>query len=137
MRGAKLARPALPPLLLWNAVFIYGSVDPCFSWEITSPRAGGSWQDVSKEGSLPPQLELLGDQGVAAGDALGGEEEVGLQVVLGTSEWSAGIDTLSFPPFSVLSLEGGWGLKSESSQAKAAGFPFPFPHPTPANNPKT
>lgn len=65
-------------------MFIYGSVDPCFSWEITSPRAGGSWQDVSKEGSLPPQLALSGDQGVAAGEALE-EEELGPQVVLGTA----------------------------------------------------
>lgn len=61
--GAKLTGPALPPLLLWNAVFIYGAVDPCVSWEITSPRAGGSWQGVSKEASLPPQLELLETRG--------------------------------------------------------------------------
>lgn len=108
--GAKLTRPALPPLLLWNAVFIYGAVDPCVSWEITSPRAGGSWQGVSKETSLPPQLELLETgvgEGVAAGDALGGEEEVGLQVVLGTAEWSAGLNTLSFPPFRFRALKEG------------------------------
>lgn len=59
----RAGRAALPARLLWNAVFIYGSVDPCFSWEITSPRAGGSWQDVSKEGSLPPQLALSETRG--------------------------------------------------------------------------
>lgn len=97
-RGTKLARPALPPLLLWNAVFIYGSVDPCFSWEITSPRAGGSWQDVSKAGSFPPPpaVRAFGHQGLGVGDASGEREEVGPQVVLGTSEWSAWISTLSF-----------------------------------------
>lgn len=31
------------------------------------------------------------------GDALGEEEEVSLQVVWATSEWSAWINTLSFP----------------------------------------
>lgn len=56
-------RAALPPHVLWNAVFIYGSVDHCFSWEITSSRAGGSWLDVSKEEALPLQLELLGTSG--------------------------------------------------------------------------
>lgn len=132
-RGTKLARPALPPLLLWNAVFIYGSVDPCFSWEITSPRAGGSWQDVSKAGSFspPPAVRAFGHQGLGVGDASGEQEEVGPQVVLGTSEWSAWISTLSFPlSGSVWSLERGWGLKSESSQAKAAEFPSPFPRPS-------
>lgn len=79
---------------------------------------------------------------MAIGGALGGEEEVGLQVVLGTSptrsEWSdRWMNTLSFPlPGMVWSLERGWGLKSESGQAKAAGFPSPVPHPTPVNNPK-
>lgn len=50
--------------------------------------------------SLPsPTVRAFGDQGVAAGDALGGEEEVGLRVVLGIVEWSAELTTLSFPPF--------------------------------------
>ena len=61
--GGKADRAALPALGLWNAMFIYGSVDPCFSWEITSSRAAGDWQDVSKAISLPLQLELLGTRG--------------------------------------------------------------------------
>lgn len=58
--GGKAGRAALPALGLWNAMFIYGSVDPCFSWEITSSTAAGGWQRVSKAISLPLQLELLG-----------------------------------------------------------------------------
>lgn len=92
----RAGRAALPARLLWNAVFIYGSVDPCFSWEITSPRAGGSWQDVSKEGSLPPQL-ALGDPGVAAGEAL--EEEEGGPPAGGAGDGCTGslAEPLSFP----------------------------------------
>lgn len=92
--GAKPARAALP--LLRNALFIYSSVEPCFSWEITSWRVGGSWQDVGKEIALPPpRFKLLGSRGVAAGDALGEEEAESPQVGLGTSQPSL---ELRLPP---------------------------------------
>lgn len=52
---------ALPPLLPWNAVFIYGAL---FLWGNHFCQGWGSWQDISKEISLcPSQLELLGTKG--------------------------------------------------------------------------
>lgn len=70
--GHKADWPALPPLLPWNAVFIYGSL---FLWGNHFCQGWGSWQDVSKEICItPPPSYSFGDQGVAAGDALGEEE---------------------------------------------------------------
>lgn len=72
--GGKLARPPCRPsasgmLCLFTTSW---KPDACFSWEITSSRATGGWQDVSRE-IFPPahQLELLRDQGKAVGDAFG------------------------------------------------------------------
>ena len=109
--GGKLARPPCRPsasgmLCLFTTSW---KPDASFSWEITSSRATGGWQDVSRE-IFPPahQLELLGDQGKEALSESGGREPAGGG---GASEqppeW-----TPSASLFPVLSLGRGWGLRA-------------------------
>lgn len=64
--------------------------DACFSWEITSSRATGGWQGVSRE-IFPPahQLELLGGRGKAVGDAFGERRKGACRWKWGASERSA------------------------------------------------
>ena len=78
--GGKLARPPCRPsasgmLCLFTTSW---KPDACFSWEITSSRATGGWQDVSRE-IFPPahQLELLGDKGKEVLSESGGREPAG------------------------------------------------------------
>lgn len=69
---------------------------------------------------------------MAVGDALG-EEEVSLVGGPGSGQHRL---TPSPSPFPVLTLERGWGLKTESSQAQAAGFLAPCPTPPQQTTPE-
>lgn len=68
--GHKAGWPALPPLLPWNAMFIYGSL---FLWEGHLCQGWGKLTGcLQRNLHAPlPLVTALGDQGVAAGDALG------------------------------------------------------------------
>lgn len=75
--GERAGRAALPPLLPWNAVFIYGSQ---FLWGNHFCQSWGKLVACLQEISLAPPPRLGRDGGVAAGDALREEEEVSLQL---------------------------------------------------------
>lgn len=87
-----LARPLPLPLLLWSALFIYGSVIPCVSWEITSSKAGGNWQDVSKEIFLSLSFRSFREQRMGSLEQEAMIPQVGLE-----TKQSASVQTLSPP----------------------------------------